>query len=59
MVGSIVSVGILMKCTKVVGYQPIIPQKGQTCRGSKKFTPRFLYISKRATSRYKIDQSYL
>ena len=48
MAGSIVSVGILMKCTKVIGSQPIITKQGQTFKGSKK-SHRYLniYIQKK------------
>ena len=52
MLGSIVSVVILMKCTKVVGYQRINPKQGQTCRSSKNVTPRCLYIYPKEQPQY-------
>ena len=41
-----VGVGILMKCMKVIGSQPIINKQGQTCKGSKKVTSIYIYVDK-------------
>ena len=58
LVGSIGSVGILMKCTKAVGYQPIMPKQGQTCRGSKNSHQDVYICIQKSNLKIKIDRSY-
>ena len=50
--GSILSVGILIKYTKVVGSQPITHKQVKTCVGSKKVTPNCIYYNQQKLRSY-------